>query len=38
MHAYCSDVENNVPKAMEEFAPTPSAIIMQVLQFPGTVL
>jgi hypothetical protein len=33
MHAYCSDVENNVPKPMEEFTPTPSPSVCRYCNF-----
>ena len=33
MHVYCSDVENNVPRPMEEFAPTPSSAICRYCNF-----
>jgi hypothetical protein len=33
MHAYCSDVENNIPRSMEEFAPTPSPSVCRYCNF-----
>jgi hypothetical protein len=33
MHAYCIDVENNVPRPMEEFVPTPSISLCRYCNF-----
>jgi hypothetical protein len=33
MHAYCSDVENNIPLAMEAFTPTPSTSLCRYCNF-----
>ena len=33
MHAFCSDIENNIPLPMENFAPTPSSPICRYCNF-----